>query len=142
MNRPTITAGLRRQVAADASHRCGYCLSDETLTGAPLSIDHIMPLAAGGPTVRENLWLACRACNEFKRDRFVAVDPETGSLCPLFNPRTQFWFEHFIWSEDGVIVVGLTPTGRATVLALQLNRSILVHARRRWVLAGWHPPAS
>jgi hypothetical protein len=110
------------------------------LTGVSLSVDHIIPLAAGGPTVRENLWLACRPCNEFKGTQVQAVDPETGERVPLFNPRTQDWSEHFTWSADGTQVIGLTPVGRATVVALQLNRSMLVRARRRWVLVGLHPP--
>jgi hypothetical protein len=137
---PSIPPNLRRQVAKDAGHRCGYCLSDEVLTGVSLSIDHIVPVAAGGPTTRENLWLACRPCNEFKGAQTHAEDPETGETAPLFNPRTQDWHAHFAWNDDKTRIIGLTPTGRATVMALQLNRSILVKARRRWVMAGWHPP--
>jgi hypothetical protein len=137
---PSIPPNLRRQVARDAGHRCGYCLSDEILTGVSLSIDHIVPVAAGGLTTRENLWLACRPCNEFKGAQTHAEDPETGETVPLFNPRTQDWHAHFAWSDDKTHIIGLTPTGRATVMALQLNRSILVKARRRWIMAGWHPP--
>jgi len=37
-------------------------------------------------------------------------------------------------------IVGLTPTGRATVTALNLNNPYIVPARRLWALAGWHPP--
>jgi hypothetical protein len=62
-------------------------------------------------------------------------------LAALFNPRQQSWAEHFAWSKDSILVVGITPTGRATVAALHLNRPLLVKARRRWVAAGWHPPA-
>jgi len=131
---------LRRQIAKDAGHRCGYCLSDEVLTGVSLSIDHIVPVAAGGPTTRENLWLACRPCNEFKGAQPHAEDPETGTTVSLFNPRTQDWHAHFTWNDDITHIIGLTPTGRATVMALRLNRSILVKARRRWVMTGWHPP--
>ena len=140
MTQPYVSPDLRRQVAKDANHRCGYCLSDEVLTGLPLSIDHIVPVSAGGPTTRENLWLACRPCNEFKGAQTHVEDPETGETVPLFNPRTQDWHAHFAWSDDKTRIIGLTPTGRATVMALQLNRSILVKARRRWVMAGWHPP--
>ena len=110
------------------------------LTGVSLSIDHIVPVAAGGSTTRENLWLACRPCNEFKGTHTHAEDPETSEIVPLFNPRTQKWHTHFAWNDDKTRIIGLTPTGRATVTALQLNRSILVKARRRWVMAGWHPP--
>jgi hypothetical protein len=140
MTRPHVSSDLRQQVALDAGHRCGYCLSDELLIGIPLSIEHIIPVAADGPTTRENLWLACRPCNEFKGVQTHAIDPETGETAALFNPRTQDWLAHFAWNDDKTRVIGLTPTGRATVMALQLNRSLLVKARRRWVMAGWHPP--
>jgi len=87
-----------------------------------------------------NLRLACAWCNSFKGAKTHAPDPETGQEAPLFNPRTQRWSEHFRWSDDGAEIIGLTPTGRATVQALQLNNAFIVPARRRWVLAGWHPP--
>jgi hypothetical protein len=135
-----IPPELRRQIAADAHHTCGYCLSDEWLTGCPLSVDHIIPVAAGGPTVRDNLWLACRPCNEFKHTRTHAEDPHTGKQAPLFDPRHQNWRDHFAWNADKSEVIGLTPTGRATVAALQLNRPMLVRARKRWTMGGWQPP--
>lgn len=95
MTRPYLSTELRRQIVQDANHRCGYCLSDEALTGTPLTIDHIVPLAAGGSSERDNLWLACRACNEFKHARINAEDPDTGELVPLFNPRTDHWHNDF-----------------------------------------------
>jgi hypothetical protein len=140
MSRPYISAELERQVLADAGHRCGYCRSDEVLTGIPLSTEHLLPIAAGGLTDRENLWRSCRPCNELKGTQTHATDPETHEAVPLYNPRTQPWIEHFMWNDSGTQILGLTPIGRATVVALQLNRPLLVGARRRWVLAGWHPP--
>ena len=134
-----VPADLRRQVTEDAGHRCGYCQTDETLSGIPLTLDHLVPVAAGGPTTRDNLWFACRPCNEFKATQTQATDPQTGETASLFNPRTQDWRVHFEWSADQTEIQGLTPTGRATVVALQRNRPILVRARRRWILAGWHP---
>jgi len=131
---------LRQQVRADAGTRCGYCRTSEMLTGSPLEFDHLMPQAAGGLTARENLWLACHRCNEFKGDRDHGLDPESGNRLPLFNPRTQRWRDHFRWSPDGLLVVGSTPTGRATVEALRLNNEYVMEARRFWVEAGWHPP--
>ena len=141
MTRPYIPAELHNPVLADAGHRCGYCQSDELLTGIPLSTEHIIPIAAGGGTTRENLWRSCRPCNELKGPRTHANDPETGESVLLFNPRTQPWREHFRWEQDGALMIGLTSAGRATIRALQLNRPMLVSARRRWVLVGWHPPA-
>jgi len=142
MSRTTIPEALRRQVLEDAGHRCGYCQSDELLTGIPLSTEHLLPVAAGGPTVRDNLWRSCRPCNELKGTQTHAVDPETGEIAPLFNPRTQSWHTHLRWSDDGTVLLGITPSGRATIEALQLNRPMLRSARRRWVLVGWHPPGT
>jgi hypothetical protein len=58
----------------------------------------------------------------------------------LFNPRRQKWKTHFRWSEDGIEIMGVTACGRATVIALQMNRPEIVAARWLWVQAGWWPP--
>jgi hypothetical protein len=141
MSTTRVPKALRARVAEQAGQRCGYCLSSETITGIALEIDHLLPEALGGETTEDNLWLACSACNDAKGDRVTARDPLTGEWATLFNPRTQRWHDHFTWTDGGARIEGLTPTGRATVLALQLNRALLVGARRAWVLAGWHPPA-
>lgn len=105
-------------------------------------MDHIEPLARGGDTSFENLCLCCRPCNEFKSDAVDVVDPAIGERVSLFHPRRQAWADHFTWSADAARIEGLTPTGRATIIALRMNRPMLVTARRRWFLAGWHPPPS
>jgi len=115
-------------------------LTQEVVSGVPLTMEHIIPQAKGGGTVEENLWLSCRLCNEAKGVLTEAVDPISSTVAPLFNPRTQVWAEHFAWSEDGAQVIGRTPTGRATVVALKLNSELHVRARAIWVEAGWHPP--
>lgn len=138
-----IPQKLRRQIEQDAGHRYGFCLSDETLSGIPLSVEHLIPETLGGKTVRENLWLTCRPCNEYKATLTHGLDAETGETVPLFNPRIQNWQEHFAWHDDGVQLVGKTAIGRATVTtvtALRLNRPLLMKARKRWAFAGWHPP--
>lgn len=105
-----------------------------------MQFDHIIPEALGGPTVEDNLWLACSLCNAIKGDQISAIDPLNKQVVPLFNPRHQNWSEHFAWSAEGDLVIGLTEVGRATVEALQLNRELLVTARRNWITPGWHPP--
>lgn len=137
-----IPKALRRRVANQARHRCGFCLSGEALTGIPCDVDHIVPVAAGGQTVEENLWLVCSPCNDRKSDRTRVTDPLTAKSVRLFNPRVDIWAEHFVWIADGLLMVGATAIGRATVAALQLNRELLVNARRRWIQGGWHPPKS
>ena len=53
------------------------------------------------------------------------ADPTTGTLVPLFNPRAQVWSEHFVWANGGTHIVSLTPTGRATVIALRVRFKVL-----------------
>ncbi|MCX4247998.1 HNH endonuclease [Paraliomyxa miuraensis] len=142
MSRSYIPKSLREQVSTDARRRCGYCLTSARIVGAPMEIDHIVPESLGGPTTRENLWLACSMCNDHKGSRIAAADPITGTVVRLFDPRRQRWTEHFEWSVEGDAILGKTAIGRATVGALRLNRVELVEARRGWIIAGWHPPAT
>jgi 5-methylcytosine-specific restriction endonuclease McrA len=88
-----------------------------------MDVDHIIPEAAGGPIEEGNLWLFCSKCNDHKSKKTHATDPQTGETVPLFNPQQQNWKEHFEWSETGDTISGKTAIGRATVEALQLNRS-------------------
>jgi HNH endonuclease len=141
VSRAYIPAELRRQVRDDSGRRCGYCHSPETFLGMPLDIDHLVPEVMGGETTRENLWLACSRCNDFKGGSIDAPDPQTGDLTRLFNPRTQRGLEHFSWASTGERIIGLTPTGSATVEALHLNNEFIIVARRFWVEAGRWPPS-
>lgn len=140
MSKAYVPVKLRRQVAEEAGYRCGYCLTTQRIIGRPMVIDHLIPESQGGLTVRENLWLACRRCNEFKGTQTQAVDPHSQKLVSLFNPRRQSWRVHFTWSSDGIEIIGLTAAGRATISALRLNNPEIVAARSLWVQAGWHPP--
>jgi HNH endonuclease len=137
-----ISKALRAKVGAEARHRCGYCLTQEAVVGTPMELDHLIPEALGGRTVEGNLWLACSLCNDAKGCRIASFDAVSGEVVRLFNPRDQVWSDHFCWSEAGDHILGSTPTGRATVLALNLNRPTLVRARQAWVAVGWHPPAN
>jgi len=136
----SISEELRSRVSVQADHRCGYCHSSQRYVFAPLEIDHLLPTAHGGTDDEDNLWLACRMCNGFKSAQVGALDPLTGENVRLFNPRQQRWGDHFVWSTGGVQIVGLTATGRATVMALHLNNVIAVMVRHEWISAGWHPP--
>jgi len=136
-----ISKELRELVAIQARRRCGYCLTAEAIVGTPMEIDHIIPASRGGLTEELNLWLACSLCNDHKTNRIAGLDLESEMMVSLFDPRRQAWTEHFRWTAEGDRIVGLTPTGRATVAVLNLNRPTLVHARRLWVSVGWHPPS-
>ena len=88
----------------------------------------------------ENLALACQGCNCHKYDKTQGFDPVTGELASLFHPRRQAWKDHFAWNYDFTLIVGLTPTGRATVETLRLNRENVVNVRMVLYTFGKHPP--
>jgi len=141
MARPYIPPELDRRIREEARNRCGYCLSPQHLVMARLQIEHIIPLSEGGKNDETNLWLACPLCNRYKSNKTTAPDPSTGEWVPLFNPRTQNWFEHFEWDKNGLLIHGRTAIGRATVAALHLSDDTdALIVRSFWVQAGWHPP--
>jgi len=127
-------------VAQSADYRCAYCQISERIVGPLLEIDHIIPQSKGGSSEESNLTLACPLCNGHKSKRTEAIDPQTGYTTPLFNPRQEYWSDHFTWNDGGAIIEGKTAIGRATVLALDLNHPDVVAARRLWASVGWHPP--
>lgn len=67
------------------------------------------------------------ACNNHKGPNLAGLDPKTGDLVRLFNPRRHKWTAHFEW--DGPIIVGKTPIGRATVEVLCMNLSYRIALR-------------
>ena len=135
-----VSEAMKARVRAAARERCGYCLAPQRYAMQVLEVEHIIPTAAGGGDDEENLWLACRLCNNAKGIKTLARDPLTNRLVRLFNPRRQEWRQDFQWSDGGVRVVGRSACGRATVEALNLNNEIAIVVRRNWVDAGWHPP--
>ena len=140
MTRIYIPRELRERIAEQAGFRCGYCLTPAALVASSLEIEHIIPASLGGLSNEDNLWLACSPCNEHKGTQIAARDPLSEEIVPLFNPRRQVWAEHFAWIDEGTHIFGLTKTGRATVLALSLNRPPLVFTRTVWISVGLHPP--
>jgi 5-methylcytosine-specific restriction endonuclease McrA len=135
-----VPVDLRRQVRAQFADCCAYCHTAESLTVATFEVDHIVPLAVGGGSTLENLCLACPTCNRYKTVRQTAEDPITGKIVPLFHPQQDKWDEHFTWSEDNTLIEGMTTIGRATIVALKMNREQIVRVRRMWAKMGEHPP--
>jgi hypothetical protein len=121
-----------------AGSRCEYCGLSQAGQEAQFHVDHIHPVADGGATTLENLALACVSCSLRKGARRRAPDPLTGKQAPLFHPRNQSWSDHFQWW--GCRVAGQTPTGRATVDALKMNRLLAQGIRSEESLRGRHPP--
>jgi 5-methylcytosine-specific restriction endonuclease McrA len=116
-------------------------MTQEALDNKSFSLDHIHPISLGGSDALENLAFCCQGCNSIKYNRMNGIDPETGELLPLFNPRKDKWTAHFRWNENFTVIFGITPTGRATVATLQLNRWQLINQRAVFRIAKVHPPA-
>jgi hypothetical protein len=111
---------IRQLVRDRAGNRCEYCLlPQQYAVVVRFHIEHVRPRQHGGNDAPANLALACPHCNRFKGPNLTSFDPETDALVPLFNPRTQLWHEHFALAD--VMVVGLTPIGRATIRLLNMN---------------------
>lgn len=132
-----ISAALREQVRQRAEQRCEYCLLAEEQAFLPHEPDHIIAEKHGGATTFENLALACFDCNRFKGSDIASLDPMTGELTPLFNPRTQKWSDHF-QTVDGKIL-SLTSVGRVTAKLLKLNLPKRVEVREILVKIGRYP---
>ena len=83
------------------------------------------------------VWLVLRA-TATKGRMLPGVDPRTRKIVPLFHPRRHKWSRHFRW--DGPVLVGRTPIGRATVIALKINLEHRIDLRQGLIDEGVFPP--
>lgn len=122
-----MDARLKAQVRRRARFRCEYCQFPERVAEVHFQLDHIIARQHAGKNDASNLAFACFRCNSHKGTNLAGVDPRSGSIVRLFHPRQDVWGETFAW--DGPNLIGLTPTGRATIGVLRINRSDAVLAR-------------
>jgi hypothetical protein len=141
MSDARLTAVTRRTVAARSGGFCEYCRSPQRFCPESFSVEHVTPRSRGGDDDLENLAYSCQGCNNCKYNRAEGPDPISGAIVRFFHPRRDLWAEHFEWDPTYTNVLGMTPTGRATVIRLQLNREGLRNLRRLLYSAGLHPPA-
>ncbi|HUB26384.1 MAG TPA: HNH endonuclease [Tepidisphaeraceae bacterium] len=123
-----MDAELRSFVRRRAGDCCEYCRQRQD--DDPLfrfHVEHIIARQHGGATSESNLALACHHCNLHKGPNLTGIDPATGNVVRLFNPRTQTWNEHF--AINGNLVVGLTDIGRATARLLNMNGAAKLQLR-------------
>jgi HNH endonuclease len=132
-----IPPALRKDVIRRADNHCEYCRLSQKGQEATFHIDHVFPFILGGEATLENLALACVSCSLRKGAKQNVVDSETMQQVNLFNPRVDNWNEHLKW--NGVILVGLTSKGRATIESLDLNRRLILAIREEEILLGRHP---
>lgn len=122
---------MRRRAAA----RCEYCRLPEAADEWPFHVDHIVGRVHGGNDHVGNLAWSCTQCNVHKGSNFASIDPESGARVDLFNPRRDVWGEHF-WVDGEGMLVGRTPSGRATVRLLDMNGSPQLALRRELIHLG------
>ena len=134
MSQTYVPAALRRLVRERSRDCCEYCLIPEVATLAPHWIDHIVAEKHGGKTEAENLANACILCNQRKGSALSSVDPVSGLIVPLFNPRLDRWTDHF--QIVGGRIEPLTTVGRATARLLGFNDPKRVVERAQMMTEG------
>jgi hypothetical protein len=70
----------------------------------------------------------------------VTATTGSGDEVALFNPRKDVWNDHFVWSANGLEILGLTLLGFATIEVLALNRERVISIRAADKEIGRHPP--
>lgn len=142
----SISYGAGQRIRQRAKFLCEYCHASEAASTSLFTLDHLIPQSLGGSDDETNLALACHRCNGRRYNFTDGTDPLTQTTIRLFNPRLDYWADHFAWSGDGLQIMGVTPIGRATCNRLDLNdnrhdEGSICKARRLWMRGGWHPPS-
>jgi hypothetical protein len=122
----------REFVRFRANNACEYCrIPQDTTPVIPFHVEHIVSSQHHGADEPGNLALACDRCNAYKGPNLTSIDPDTGALVALFNPRQDVWQDHFVLRSGHIL--GLTPAGRATVRLLNMNAARRVELRQTWL---------
>src|SRR3954451_16804930 len=126
---------LELEVRRRARDCCEDCLIPQAADVTPHKIDNVIALKHIGPTDEGNLAVACSHCNRHKGPNIAGIDPETGSLTPLYHPRVDEWPVHFQLMSNGTIA-GRSPVGRTTIQVLNINEADAVALRASLVAEG------
>lgn len=132
-----IPEDVREKVCRRARFLCEYCHTNERWQYVRFTIDHIIP---NDDDSLENLALACFHCNRRKSNKISVRDDQSDKEIPLFNPRTDFWKDHFAWANDKITIIAKTETGQITIDLLELNRERILQIRLADVAVKRHPP--
>jgi hypothetical protein len=126
-----MDARTRQLVRLRAGDIREYCRIPQMATPVmPFHVEHVIAKQHGGTDDPRGLALACDRCNAFKGPNLTSIDTDTNTLVPLFNPRLDDWNDHFL--ARGGVLIGRTPTGRATVRLLQMKARRRVELREEW----------
>ena len=96
--------------------------------------------------IRDALTIAssCQVCHQavcasvttsvFQKSPSTSIDPDTGRVTLLFNPRQHRWADHL--AHIGGNIEGKTPVGRTTVSLLEMNGAERLRLRQHLSKAG------
>lgn len=126
---------VRDAVRQRALGRCEYCRLPEEFDVWPFHVEHVISRQHRGDDQLMNLAWACRRCNLCKGPNIGSIDPSTGMLTPLFDPRRQVWDEHFHLTDAWIY--GVSAVGRATSLLLEFNAPERVQLRQQLIARGF-----
>jgi HNH endonuclease len=135
--RQHISKATKKMVTARAGNRCEYCRVPVYLSAYDFHIEHIIGVQHGGPSSSNNLAYCCSVCNWKKGANIATILSFGGDLIPLFNPRTQHWFEHFQVNNGELIA--LSFSAEATIKLLELNLPMKIEERYEIMLSGFYP---
>ena len=82
--KPPMDKAVHKTVRVRAGHRCEYCRFPEAFAELPFHLDHVIAQQHGGPTVLENLALACCYCNRYKGPTLRGSTRTPVRLSPYF----------------------------------------------------------
>jgi len=111
-----------------AGWRCEYCHVPADRVSLSVHVEHVISRQHGGGDEDDNLAIACARCNLLKGPNIAGIDPTTGRIVRLFNPRKDVWGHHFRLAAGKLS--GLTAIGRTTVELLDWNNSNSVRLRQ------------
>lgn len=69
--RSMVTPKLRLEILKRDEFACRFCRRTSTEDKVKLAVDHIVPVALGGKTVKDNLQTLCFECNSGKSDSLL-----------------------------------------------------------------------
>ncbi|OUL34398.1 HNH endonuclease [Nostoc sp. T09] len=140
MSSSNVSLELWRLVAHRADYMCEYCLVSEVNRSSGCQVDHIISVKHGGSTTADNLCYACIFCNLQKGSDLGSINWQTGELVRFFNPRRDFWGEHFQLNE--AVIQPITDIGEVTARILDFNSDERIIERQALIASGQYPSSS
>ena len=132
-----MDADTRNLVRERAGNRCEYCLHPQEHAETTHHVEHIVAKQHRGRDEQSNLALACIHCNSHEGSNLMGIDPDSGAIVALFNPRRDNWTEHL--PLRGAFIMGLTSTGRTTVYVLAMNSPYRLNVRAEPIAQNLYP---